>query len=121
MPYTITSPETKDITQKILIDNDSIVEVTKSRTLDTVQIEESAFMTPINNPTGVRAIIKWSIGYNDGGVFFPVQRGTNEFAGSTILTAMTQPATGQTHYADLKVALYSLLADNGVIPAGVIS
>jgi len=117
MPFIITAPETKVVQQIYLIDGFP-QDVASTRTLDHVNIESILINTPINNPYGVTATIKWSIGYEDGGVFFPISRGSTDFAGSSLITAMMQPPTGDSHYADLKLALYGLLVAAESIPAG---
>ena len=124
MPFIITSPETKTITQKYVITNptnDNIVEVSAVRTIDRVNIEHIITNMPINNPTGVSMTVKWSIGYMDGAVFFPTEMGYVELAGEALLAKMVEPVIpGGTHYSDHKAALYELLIELGHIPAGTV-
>jgi hypothetical protein len=124
MPFIITDPETKTITQRYVITNptnDDVVEVSAVRTIDRVNIEHIITSMPINNPTGVSMTVKWSIGYMDGAVFFPTERGSAELAGEALLAKMVEPVIpGATHYSDHKTALYELLVALGHIPAGSI-
>lgn len=121
MPFIITSPETKTITQKYMIDTE-IVEVSATRTIDHVSIENINTKMPINNPTGVNMWVQWAIGYMDGIVFFPTERGSVELAGESLLVAMMQPVfSGGTHYSDHKKAIYELLVQLGHIPSGTIT
>jgi hypothetical protein len=122
MPFIITSPETKNVTQKYLIDN-QITEVTKSRTIDHVNIEHIEVRMPINNATGIGMSVIWSLGYMDGSTFFPTERGTAELAGEALIAKMMEAVyatNGNTHYTDFKGALYSLLVQLNFIPAGAI-
>jgi hypothetical protein len=120
MPFIITDPETKTVAQRYLID-DVVQEVSAVRTIDHVNIEHVVISTPLNNPTGVTLSVKWSLGYLDGTVFFPTQRGTAELAGEALFTRMMEGVSvGASHYSDFKNALYILLASLGHIPAGVV-
>jgi len=120
MPFIITNPETKNVTQKYLID-DQITEVTKSRTIDHVNIEYIEIKMPINNTTGISMSVGWSLGYLDGSTFFPTERGSAELAGDSLIAKMMEAVyvfNGNTHYTDFKSALYSLLMQLNYIPAG---
>ena len=121
MPFIITNPKTKIITQKYMID-EKIIEISSSRTLDHVTIDDINIRMPINNPLDINISVKLSIGYMDGTVFFPVEHDAVDLAGESLIAAMmasTKPDIS--HYADFKASLYELLVFIGKIPTGTIS
>jgi len=120
MPFIITAPETKTISQQYVLGTEVQV-VNATRTIDRVNIEHIITSMPINNPTGVSMTVKWALGYMDGAVFFPTERGSAELAGEALLAKMVEPVIpGATHYGDHKAALYELLIELGHIPAGTV-
>lgn len=124
MPYVIAAPETKPVTQTFLINN-TRVEVTVVRTVDRVTIDQVVLNMPLNHPAGISIEIYWSLGYMDGAVLIPVEQGHATLdaasAGSKLFDAMGAPAvSGMSHYADFKGALYGLLTELSLIPAGVV-
>jgi hypothetical protein len=123
MPYVIADPETKPVTQTLLI-NTARVEVTAERTVDHVTIDQVVLNMPLNNPAGISIDVYWSIGYMDGPVLVPVEQGHAHLdaasAGNKLFEAMAAPATATSHYADFKGALYGLLQALHLIPAGAI-
>jgi hypothetical protein len=120
MPFIITAPETKTISQQYLLGTEVQV-VNAVRTVDRVNIEHVKINMPINNPTGVSISVTWSIGYMDGAVFFPTERGSAELAGESLLAKMSEAVTpADSHYADFKGALYAVLVSLGHVPAGTV-
>jgi len=122
MPYVITEPETKTITQTLRINN-NFVDVAATRTVDHVSIDDFNVHMPLNNPAGIAIEVWWSLCYLDGTVLFPVQQEHTRLdvptAGQPLLDAMNAPVPpGMSVYGATKVALYNLLEALGKIPAG---
>jgi len=125
MPYVITTPETKSITQTLRINN-AWVDVTSTRTIDHVTIDNVILTMPLNNPTGISIEVSWSIGYMESSVFFPVEQKQTKIDSSTgdsnaLFSAMMSKVTSDiSHYADFKNALYGLLDTLDMIPNGTV-
>lgn len=124
MPYIITNPETKVVTQTLVIDN-AHISVSKERTVDHVTIDQVTLDMPLNNPAGISIHVCWTVGYMDGDVLFPVEQGQARLdkatAGAALFSAMGAPVTADaSHYSDFKGALYGLLLAKGLIPDGTI-
>lgn len=112
MPLSPDSPSTKDIPGP---------EVTKN--LTKMHIHEFSVTVDPNGAADskIQVRVRWSEGYEDGGVYYPVNHHTKNYSGASLEAALNENTTGGSFYGEVKNKLWTWMQSQGDAPAGIIS
>jgi hypothetical protein len=112
MPFTPDSPQSKDVKGP-----------TVNKTLDTLHIHELRIKLDPNNSDGLAVDVYWTEGYmTDGGtVYNPVVSHHETLQGQDVIDKVNANTGGDSLYDEVKDAVWDLLKDRSLVPAGAVS
>ena len=92
------------------------------KNLTTYQILELAILLDPNNDAALTARVRWARGVMDGEKFLAVDVQEARFNATQMATKIDSVTTGRLSlYAEVKNAVWQLLAEAGLVPAGTIN
>jgi len=112
MPLSPDSPSTKDVPGPLTTKN-----------LTKMHIHQFQVIVDPNGAENekIQLYIKWSEGYEEEGVYYPVNHYSEGFTGASLESTLEENTTGGSFYGEVKAKLWAWLQAQGKAPAGTIS
>jgi hypothetical protein len=109
MPFQPDSPPTGNIPQP-----------TTTQPLNKYHIGKLTLHLDPNDASALRADVTILRGYEDGGVFKPVETERHTLSGQSLIDAVNAVTTGGSVYGEVKTALWNLLLSENIVTSGTI-
>jgi hypothetical protein len=112
MPLSPDSPNTQDIPGPVV-----------NKNLAKMHIHEFTVHVDPNGAANekIQVSVRWSEGYEDGGVYYPVKQQQKTYAGATLEAALNENTTGGSFYGEVKAKLWAWMQSEGDAPAGTVT
>jgi hypothetical protein len=69
----------------------------------------------------IQVHVRWSEGYEDSGVYYPVNQFKKMYSGASLEAALEENTTGGSFYGEVKNKLWTWMQAQGDAPAGTVS